>query len=288
MSQRLSNWMTQGRFIQLRGHSVFVRQGGTGPTLLLIHGFPTSSFDWHAIWPQLTAHFNVVAPDMLGMGFSDKPTQHSYGLMEHVDLHEALLARLRVRTAYVMAHDLGVSVAQEMLARRMTATGLPLIQRVVLLNGGLCPQAYQPRWIQHMLSSPLGQFIGPRLPRRAFERSIRTLFGPKTGPCPQLLQEFWELVTHNRGLAVAHRVGRFYIERLALSERLTAPLVQQVVPIRLVNGAADPNSGAHMADAYQALVPGADIQRLPGIGHWPQIEAAQAVSESAITFLQNT
>ncbi len=286
MSDRLSIWMTQGSFVQLRDHRVFVRQGGSGPTLLLVHGFPTSSYDWHAIWPQLTARFTVIAPDMLGMGFSDKPQNHSYGLMEQVDLHEALLARLRVRGTYVMAHDLGVSVVQEMLARRISAKALPSIEKVILLNGGLCPEAYQPRLIQHILSSPVGHLIGPRLPRGAFERSIRSLFGPRTGPSPELLQDFWELVTHNQGLAVAHNVGRFYIERLALRDRLVAPLIRPIAPIRLINGLADPNSGRHMANAYQSLVPDADIVRLEGIGHWPQIEATQAVMTNVWDFFK--
>jgi pimeloyl-ACP methyl ester carboxylesterase len=286
MNERLSQWMVQGSFIQLRGHKIFVRQGGTGPTLLLIHGFPTSSFDWHVIWPELTAHFTVIAPDMLGMGFSDKPRNHAYGLMNHVDLHEALLARLGVRGTYVVAHDLGVSVVQEMLARRSAAKALPSIEKVVLLNGGLCPEVYHPRLIQHILSSPLGPLIGPRLPRRAVERSIASLFGPQTGPSPQLLQDFWELITHNQGLGVAHLVGRFYIERLSLRNRLVAPLMSRAVPIRFINGSADPNSGRHMADAYQILVPDADIQRLPHIGHWPQIEAAQTVTASILEFLK--
>ncbi len=286
MSERLSNWLTQGSFVQLRGHRVFVRQGGAGPALMLIHGFPTSSFDWHAIWPQLTARFTVIAPDMLGMGFSDKPQNHVYGLMEQVDLHEALLARLRVQSTYVMAHDLGVSVVQEMLARRITAKALPKIEKVILLNGGLCPEAYQPRLIQHILSSPVGHLIGPRLPRSAFERSIRSLFGPQTGPSPQLLDDFWELVTHNQGLAVAHSVGRFYIERLALRDRLVAPLIQPIAPIRFINGLADPNSGQHMANAYQTLVPDADIVRLQGIGHWPQIEAPHAVMTHVTEFFR--
>ena len=284
MNERLSAWMRSGMFFQYQGRRVFVRRGGSGPSLLLIHGYPTSSFDWHAVWDELTQHYRVIAPDMLGMGFSDKPIDATYNLAEHADLHEAVLDRLGIPATFVLAHDQGVSVAQEMLARRTGAHALATIEAVALLNGGLFPEMYRPRIIQHLLSSPLGSWIGPRVPRGAFERSVRSLFGPHTPPSAQLLQEFWELLNFNEGRKVTHRVGRFYIERLRLRERLTRPLLQQTTPVRLINGSQDPNSGRHMAQRYQSLVPGADIVSLETIGHWPQIEAPQAVVEAVHTF----
>ena len=285
MTAALDAWQRQGRYIDWRGHRVFVAQAGRGPALLLIHGYPIGSYDWHAVWEALAKRFTVIAPDMLGLGFSDKPAGHAYSLQDHADLHDALIERLGLRRLSVMAHDLGVSVAQELLARQHADARRPRIESVVLLNGGLCPEAYQPRVIQRLLSSPLGPWIGPHIPRAAFDRSVRTLFGPKTPASAELLDDFWRLVTHNDGLRVVHRVGRFYVDRLALRDRLVEPLLRRTVPIRLINGAADPNSGRHMAERYRELVPGADIVSLEQVGHWPQIEAPQAVLAAALPFL---
>jgi pimeloyl-ACP methyl ester carboxylesterase len=285
MSAALDAWQRHGRCIEWRGHRVFVAQAGRGPALLLIHGYPTGSFDWHSVWEALAARFTVIAPDMLGLGFSDKPRGHAYSLQDHADLHEALIDRLQLRRLSVMAHDLGVSVAQELLARRSEDRSLPPIESLVLLNGGLCPEAYKPRFIQHLLSSPAGPWLGPRIPRRAFDRSVSTLFGPQAPVSIELLDDFWQLANHNEGLRVAHAVGRFYVDRLAMRDRLVGPLLRSSVPIRLINGAADPNSGRHMAERYRAVVPGADIVSLERVGHWPQIEAPQAVLASALPFL---
>lgn len=281
----LGAWQRQGRTIDWRGHRVFVAQAGRGPALLLIHGYPIGSYDWHAVWDVLATRFTVIAPDMLGLGFSDKPTGHAYSLQDHADLHDALIERLQLKRLSVMAHDLGVSVAQELLARQLADARRPRIESVVLLNGGLCPEAYQPRVIQRLLSSPLGPWIGPHIPRSAFDRSVRRLFGPRTPASPELLDDFWRLVTHNHGLRVAYAVGRFYVDRLACRDRLVEPLLRRTVPIRLINGAADPNSGRHMAERYRALVPSADIVSLEQVGHWPQIEASQAVLAAALPFL---
>lgn len=281
----LQAWQRQGGFIDWRGHRVFVARGGRGPALLLIHGYPIGSYDWHAVWTALTAHHTVIAPDMLGLGFSDKPREHAYSVQDHADLHDEVLDRLGLRHFSIMAHDLGVSVAQELLARQVDHPARPRIDAMVLLNGGVCPEAYQPRLIQHLLSSPVGPWIAPRIPRRAFERTVRSLFGPHTPASDALIDDFWCLATHRGGLQVAHAVGRFYRDRLAMRDRLVAPLIRHAVPVRLINGAADPNSGRHMAERYRALVDGADIVSLEHVGHWPQIEAPQAVLDAALPFL---
>jgi pimeloyl-ACP methyl ester carboxylesterase len=284
LSPSLIEWQRGGRWFDHRGHRIFVKQAGRGPVLLLIHGYPTGSFDWHSLWPALTERFTVIAPDMLGLGFSDKPACAAYRLQDHAEMHDALIASLGLRSVHVMAHDLGVSVAQAMLARREEDAGLPRLASMVLLNGGLCPEAYRPRLVQRLLASPIGSAIGPRIPRSAFTRSVSALFGPHTPPTPELISDFWALVSHNDGRSVTHAVSRFWRERLALRDRLVGPLLRGAVPLRLVNGAADPNSGRHMVERFRALCPDADIVSLEAIGHWPQLEAPAAVMRAALAF----
>lgn len=289
LTPALRRWQEQGRFTTVQGRRLFVAEAGQGgSTLLLVHGYPTSSYDWHGVWNALAARYHVIAPDLLGMGFSDKPQGHTYRLQDHADLLDALLAQRGVQRCHIVAHDLGVSVAQEMLARRL---GQPQagcrIASLVLLNGGVCPEAYAPRPIQHLLSSPLGRWIGPRIPRRAFERTVAGLFGPRTQPPDGLLDDFWALLNHGQGRRISHQLGRFYIERMALRDRLVAPLVARAVPVRLINGSADPNSGAHMARRYREVVPHADVVALDGIGHWPQIEAPMALLQALHGFVQS-
>ena len=80
----LDSWRQAGQHLEYRGHSVFYREGGAGEALLCIHGFPSASWDWEPMWPRLTSRFRVIAADMLGFGFSDKPTGHDYSILEGV------------------------------------------------------------------------------------------------------------------------------------------------------------------------------------------------------------
>ncbi|WP_440110141.1 alpha/beta fold hydrolase [Acidovorax sp. BL-A-41-H1] len=287
LTPRLRRWQAQGSTVALGRHRLFVAQAGhQGSVVLLIHGYPTSSYDWHLLWEPLATSHRLIAPDLLGMGFSDKPADHAYGIENYADLLDALLDRFDVRQLHIVAHDLGVSVAQEMLARRQTTSSSQRVLSLTLLNGGVCPEAYQPRLLQHLLSSRWGRWIAPRIPQKAFERTITRLFGAQTLPSAALLEEFWALVNLHNGRAISHKTGRFYIDRMVLRDRLVEPLLRQVVPVRLINGAADPNSGAHMVQRYRTLVPDADVVSLPGIGHWPQIEAPEQVIHALQQFLQ--
>lgn len=282
----VKEWFAQGKLMPYRDHKVFVRIAGSGPALLLIHGYPTASYDWHRVWMALSKHYTLYAADMLGMGLSAKPAGLAYSIREHADLHEWLIRVLGLERVCLMAHDLGVSVAQEMLARRMMGKPLAKIGAVVMLNGGLFPEAYRPRLILRILSSPLGPLIGSQMSRAAFGRTITALFGLNHQPGAALLDDFWALVTHNEGLRITHRVGRFWQERLALRDRLVEPLLKRAFPLLFINGTSDPNSGQHMVDRYRALVPDANVLCLQGIGHWPQLEQPETVAAHALQFLK--
>lgn len=76
MDAELEEWKAAGHYFDYLGFDIFYRVEGSGPPLLLIHGYPFNSWDWALIWPTLVERFTVIAPDMIGMGFSDKPVQY--------------------------------------------------------------------------------------------------------------------------------------------------------------------------------------------------------------------
>lgn len=88
----LREWRAGGKDIATRFGTVHVHRQGEGePGLLLLHGYPTSSYDWRPILPLL-GEGSVLTLDFLGFGFSDKPSGHDYSLFEQADVVEAVLA----------------------------------------------------------------------------------------------------------------------------------------------------------------------------------------------------
>lgn len=277
-------WRNGGRHFEFHGHSIFYQKAGTaGPsTLLCIHGFPTASWDWHALWPGLTRRFDqLLAPDLLGFGWSAKPQDHDYSVVEQAELCEALLREQEIRHVHLLAHDLGDSVAQELLARDATrrqlgGSGLR-IQSLVLLNGGLFPETHRPRLVQRLLLTALGPWLARRFDAQRFGRSFAAVFGARTQPTAQELDEFWRLIVHAEGHTIMHRLIRYIPERRAQRTRWVNALQDTPVPQCLIVGMDDPVSGAHMAERYRALVAHGDVVPLHGIGHYPQVEAPQQV-----------
>ncbi len=305
----LDRWRQGGRSFTHRGQQIFYQLGGNGstgaaqgrasaagaggagaaPALLLIHGFPTSSWDWHHQWSALCERFaRVIAPDMIGFGFSAKPPDYAYSILDQADLHEALLRELGVVQYHVLAHDYGDTVAQELLARHLEGRASditrPRLRSVCFLNGGLFPETHHARPIQKVLASPLGFLLAKLMSERSFHKSFSAVFGKSTQPTPAELAEFWHLVSLNQGTAIFHKLIGYMAERRQHRQRWVGALQTSSVPLRVIDGLDDPVSGAHMVARYRELVANPDVVELPGIGHYPQVEAPAAVLRAFLQF----
>lgn len=290
MAMSPSQWRAAGQTFEWRGHRVFHREQGSGEPLLLLHGFPTSSWDWRHVWDELARQYHVFAFDYVGFGFSDKPSRGPYSVFAYADQAEALLARLGVvARVHVLAHDLGDTVAQELLARDLERRsggqgGFAELASVCLLNGGIFPESHHPRPVQKLLDSPIGFVVARLTNRRRFGRGLSEVFGPNTKPSEAELDGFWECATHAGGLRNYHRIIRYLRERRRHRARWVAPILQGPVPLSLINGHRDPVSGKHVVDRLRELRPAAEVHDLPDVGHYPQTEAPTEVLRAYAAF----
>jgi pimeloyl-ACP methyl ester carboxylesterase len=281
----LRAWRKCGQSFVFRGRTIRYWVAGQGEPLLLIHGFPTASWDWHYLWQPLAQRNLVIACDMLGFGDSAKPLDHDYCLLEQADLQQALLDHLRVRQpVHVLAHDYGDSVAQELLARHHE--GRFQMASCVFLNGGLFPETHRLVLVQKLLLSPLGWMIGRAFGRNALSDSFSQIFGAQTRPSESALDDFWSLINCNDGPRILHKLINYIPQRRRLRERWVGALQRGDVPLRVIDGEVDPISGAHMVERYHQLVPHADTVLLANIGHYPQIEAPVQVLKHYLEFRQ--
>ena len=100
-----------GRTLSVAGESIFVRQSGTGPDIVLLHGLGDSSLGWqHVEGPLVEAGYRVTVWDALGAGRSAKPSDGDYSLAAHLRRLEGVLDALGVEKATVVGHSLGGSL----------------------------------------------------------------------------------------------------------------------------------------------------------------------------------
>jgi len=287
----LDQWRARAKSIDIGGHRLtyWVENADdeTKPWLLLIHGYPTSSWDWNFVWPELAKHFRLAAIDMLGFGLSDKPITIEYAIMAQADFQEALLEHLGVGEAHVLAHDYGDTVAQELLARCNENTLSFALKSVVFLNGGLFPEQHRARAVQKLGLTPVGFILGALMTRARFRKTFDGIFGPDTKASDLEIDTHWALINENGGRRILHKLLQYIPQRRANRERWVGALRNARIPLRLIDGGADPVSGAHLYHYYKEQIPRADALLFEEIGHYPQTEAPEAVATAFLEFHQN-
>jgi pimeloyl-ACP methyl ester carboxylesterase len=279
----LDDWIEGVQYFEHEGHRVAYWSAGDGRSLLLVHGFPTSSWDWHLIWGAMAEGRRVIACDMLGFGLSDKPVS-GYSIHTQTDIQLALLDHLGISEFDVLAHDYGVSVGQELLARRNEQGSGFGLGRILFLNGGLFPEQHRMLPIQKIGIGSLGFLVSLLMNRKRFGENFCKVFGPDTKPSTNELDEFWRLICLQNGHRISHKLLHYIQDRRQHRERWVGALLEASVPVKLINGGADPVSGKHMYEYFREIVPDAKAACLKDVGHYPQTEAPDRVLAEAMVF----
>ncbi len=210
------------------------------------------------------------------MGFSDKPDDFHYSYKEHCDTINALLSYLEVTEVRILAHDMGASVAQELLALGNEDKLNFNIRSCAFINAGLFMDVYKPRLIQRILSqSPsfIGKFLSKKMSKSAVDKSVKSVFGPHTQPTEEFLNRQWEILNYNDGKSITYLIGKLVFEKYRYQERWIKAMQSTSADICYICGPFDPNSGLHMAKRYEQLIPHPLVLLMEShIGHWPFIE----------------
>jgi pimeloyl-ACP methyl ester carboxylesterase len=241
-----------------------------------LHGFPISSWDWVKLHGALRSRRRDVTLDFLGFGASAKSKRHRYSIVEQADLVVETWRHHGVRRTAVVAHDYGVSVAQELMARRDEGALDVELTRLVFLNGGLFPALHRPTRIQKALAGRLGPVVARLMNENGFVASYREVLGQP--PDDAELREHWRAFSRDHGHHNVHALLGYIAERRLHEDRWVGALIDSDLPKHFVWGPEDPVSGAHVLPEIEARVPGAQVTVLDGLGHAPHMEAPERVA----------
>ncbi|MBL7845867.1 MAG: alpha/beta hydrolase [Cyclobacteriaceae bacterium] len=283
MIYSIDQWRKKGKWLTYNGHQIFYVVEGTGEPLVLLHGFPTSSWDWHKLWDTLSQTYRVITLDFIGFGFSAKPKEYNYSIKDQASLVEQLLFDLRIDHYHLLAHDFGDTVAQELLARQLDRHENK-IKSCCLLNGGLFPETHRATRTQKLLLGWFGSIVARMSTYERFVNSFTILFPNQTRPSDDELRMHYELIKHNNGHKITHLLIRYIIERQQNRDRWVTALQKAKIPLRLLDGLDDPVSGAHMVARYKELIPDADVTEISGCGHYPQMEVPEIILKNYAEF----
>lgn len=259
-------------FVTPSGHRIAYRRRGTGPTVLLLHGFPTWSYDYAEVAGDIEQDHEVLTFDFLGYGVSDKPNPYHYSVTESADIVEQLLRHLGVQEVDLVFHDYGSIVGQELLDRRLRRELTFGIRSVTIFNCGLVYDAYRPTRLQRILIKPvLGRLVASRVTQERVRTGLNSIRGDVKLTDPEFAN-LWYGISRNDGHKLAHLHIRYNAERNRHHERWEAATRAWDGPLHLIWGLQDPVSGKHVLEIARKLLPSAKITELPAAGHYPMAE----------------
>jgi len=264
------------RDVEIEGFKLHLVEAGAGFPIVLVHGSPTSSVLFRRQIAVLSHSFRVIAPDLLGFGQSAVPLGGT-AFRQQAAVLRVLLDHLGLERYALLGHDWGGPIAMASAIQHPEQ-----VSRLVLVNTSLRPD-FEPPWYWK-------PFVAPRLGELLLVRL--NLFGRGL---PLMMRAARERSLHRRYLAPLQRADT---RRTVLSlERLTgyAGLMREVVealpsmqvPTLILWGEPDGYFRPPEMQRLHALLPHAKVQRIPKGGHFPQEDAAEAVTDALVAFLRD-
>jgi len=281
-------WEARGTSISVDGRAVWlldvpaIDERGDDP-LLVLHGFPSCSFDWRTVLDALRAHRRVVAVDFLGFGLSAKPDLR-YSMRLQADVIDAAARHLGLTSVALLTHDMGDTVGGELLARSLEGTLPFAVTRRVLTNGSIyIDMAHLTNGQQLLLAlddAPTDLVVAD-----GFKAGLAGTFSPKSNVADVELDGQWLLAEREGGNRMLPRTIRYIEDRRAEERRFTGAIETHPSPLAVVWGADDPIAVVAMTDELRRARPDAQVTILDGVGHYPMIEAPAHFAAAVTAFL---
>lgn len=281
LTERVQRWRNEGAIEEVDGRRLFVRRrggGGDEPLLLFLHGFPSSSYDWRPLLELRPAGEASLCFDFLGFGLSEKPRDHVYTLAWQADAVEELVRRAGSPPVFLVGHDMGTSVATELMARDLRGELGVQMTGALLFNGSMLLHLAKPTLGQNLLRSRLGSLFARLTSERSFRAQFVRVFSSQHPLSPEEAEDQWALISHGGGERIAHLTINYMAERERFTDRWHGAIRDWPKPLTLAWGMQDPVARVEVLRRLQELRPGVETIELPGAAHYPQIEQPEAIS----------
>lgn len=273
LTERVRAWQARGAAEQVEGRRIHVfTRPGEGPPLLLLHGFPSSSYDWRLLIDLLPRR-SLLAFDCLGFGLSEKPRDHDYTLAGQADIAEELVARHAPgEPVFLVGHDMGTSVATELMARDLEGRARAELRGALLFNGSMIQSVASPTLAQRLLRGRLGPLMARLSSERVFRQQFGSIFSEAHPLSDEEAADQWSLIAADGGQRIGHRLIAYMDERERKAERWHGALRDWPKPLSLAWGMVDPVATMRVLEGVRALRPSAPVHWFEELGHYPQIE----------------
>ncbi|HEY4004585.1 MAG TPA: alpha/beta hydrolase [Pseudonocardia sp.] len=277
------------RYRTVQGQRLFYREAGPtdAPAVVLLHGFPTSSFMFRELIPALADRHHVIAPDHLGFGLSDAPSVDEFGYTFDAlaELTEGLLAQLGLTRYAIYVQDYGAPVGWRLALRNPAAISAIITQNGNGYEAGFVPGFWSGVWDYQRDPNPSTEAaIRQALSLEAIRWQYLTGVPDESVVSPDTWHHDFALVSRPGNDQVQLALFRDYASNLPLYPKLHDYLRESQVPLLAVWGKGDEIFGPDGASAFTEDLPAAQVHLLDG-GHFLLESQLGQVSDLIRAFL---
>ncbi|MFT6699513.1 MAG: pimeloyl-ACP methyl ester carboxylesterase [Porticoccaceae bacterium] len=275
------DWKNKGHLISVYNKNIFViDKGKSKETLVILHGYPTSSYDYYKVLPELSKHYRVIIHDHLGFGFSDKPLEYSYSIIEQADIALQLWKQMGLTNVTLLAHDYGTSIATEILARHNKQQINLQIDQLILCNGSMHIELSKLRVIQKLLRNKITRKWVAKLTNFSlYKKNLRNIYFDKKKISNEELQEMWFQLLHNKGEKIIHSLSNYINERYTFWHRWIGALKETQIPTKIVWAKNDPVAIDLIAELLALEIHNNKLFWINECGHFPMLEKPEEWTE---------
>ncbi|WP_158795484.1 alpha/beta fold hydrolase [Pedobacter sp. L105] len=286
--QIMKDYPVHYRTTQVKGLKLFYREAGPAdaPVILLLHGYPTSSFMYRNLIPELSAHYHVIAPDLPGFGFSDAPgrDQFSYTFDNLTNSIQGFVDELGLKRFAVYIFDYGAPVGLRLaLANPEKITG------IISQNGNAYVEGLSTGWnpIQKYWKDPsdenrnaLRDFVAVKATKFQYQEGMDdlSLIAPETYTLDQ------HFLDRPENVEIQLDLLKDYATNVALYPKFQAYFREYQPKLLAVWGNKDPYFLPAGAEAYKKDIPDATV-KFYDAGHFALETHAKEIGDDVLTFL---
>jgi pimeloyl-ACP methyl ester carboxylesterase len=270
--------LPEDRFLKIGDQLVHVEMAGSGPPLVLVHGFGGSTYSWRQVMPGLAESFRVVAVDLSGFGYTERPKDPArYTREAQGELVLAVMDALGFQTAHLMGHSYGGGISLWIAWKHPER-----LRSLVLVDSSAPTYSYDRRSRAASFRPFTALALRTLILRPATVRkSLLHSFYNDSLVTPELVQAYWDRIR------VQGVVDAYY----GLSVPVRGPVERVVVddiqvPTLILWGAEDELISVESARQVAARMPQAELVVLDKTGHVPMEERPEEVLQHVLPFLK--
>ncbi|NQV39115.1 MAG: alpha/beta hydrolase [Nitrosopumilus sp.] len=264
--------MVEDKFLEIDGHRIrYLESGSSKNTLVLLHGLGASAERWSHVAPLFEDHFRVIVPDLIGFGYSDKPTV-DYTPDFFIDFLEKFFTASKIIKPNIIGSSLG-----GLISAKYAASHSDNLEKLVLVS---------PAGMMNKSTPALDAYIMAALYPN--EINAKNAFEVMEGSGKHIEENIVSGFIERMRLPNAKLAFMSTILGLKNSDSITAKLQSILTPTLIIWGVDDPVIPIEYADDFVSAIPNCEFFRMDGCGHTPYVQDPDIFASKVLEFLNGT